>query len=270
MSFVTTQPLRQNCDAARRGAPELMHKPDPSVILDLLQAFRWSKTMFAAVDLGVFDALAEGPLSGEALAKRLKANPDALTRLLDGCVGLQLLDRDDRGYRNTPAASAYLCRNTPQSVTGYVNYSNTFYWKLWANLEDAVREGTNRWKQAFGWDDEIFANVFRTEDARREFLLAMHGYGLMTSPEAVAAFDLSRFRRFVDVGGATGHLAMAACERYSNMQGVVFDLAEVLPRARELVGASKVAGRIECVVGDFFADPLPPGDIYGLGLIADR
>ena len=27
----------------------------------------------------------------------------------------------------------------------------------------------------------------------------MHGYGLMTSPEAVAAFDLSRFRRFVDV-----------------------------------------------------------------------
>jgi acetylserotonin O-methyltransferase len=119
-----------------------MHKPDPRVILDLLQAFRWSKTMFAAVDLGVFDALAEGPLSGEALAKRLKANPDALTRLLDGCVGLQLLDRDDRSYRNTPAASAYLCRNSPQSVTGYVNYSNTFYWKLGANLEDAVREGT--------------------------------------------------------------------------------------------------------------------------------
>jgi acetylserotonin O-methyltransferase len=244
-----------------------MHKPDPRVILDLLQAFRWSKTMFAAVDLGVFDALAEGPLSGERLAKRLKANPDALTRLLDGCVGLQLLDRDDRGYGNTPAASAYLCRNSPQSVTGYVKYSNTFYWKLWADLEDAVREGTNRWKQAFGWDGEIFANVFRTEDARREFLLAMHGYGLMTSPEAVAAFDLSRFRRFVDVGGATGHLAMAACERYSNMQGVVFDLPEVLPLARELVGASKVAGRIEVVAGDFFADPLPPGDIYGLGRI---
>ena len=244
-----------------------LSKPDPSVILDLLQAFRWSKTMFATVDLGVFDALAEGPLSAEALSKRLKANPDALTRLLDGCVGLQLLDRDDRNYRNTPAASAYLCRNSPQSVTGYVNYSNSFYWRLWGNLEDAVREGTNRWKQAFGWDDNIFANVFRTEDARREFLLAMHGFGLMTSPEAVAAFDLSRFRRFVDVGGATGHLAMAACERYSNMQGVVFDLAEVVPLARKLVGASKVAGRIEFVAGDFFADPLPPGDIYGLGRI---
>ncbi len=246
---------------------ENLAKPDPRIILDLLQAFRWSKTMFAAVALGVFDALAEAPLSGEVLAERLKANPDALARLLDGCVGLQLLDRDQRGYRNTPAASAYLCRNSPQSVASYINYSNTFYWKLWGNLEDAVREGTNRWKQAFGWDDNIFANVFRTEEARREFLLAMHGYGLMTSPEAVAAFDLSRFRRFIDVGGATGHLAMAACERYPHMQGVVFDLEEVLPLARKVVGASQVAGRIEFVAGDFFADPLPPGDIYGLGRI---
>jgi len=242
-------------------------KPDPSVVLDLLQAFRWSKTMFAAVSLGVFDALAEGPRSLESLADGLKANQDALRRLLDGCVGLQLLDRDDNGYRTTPASATYLCRKSPLSVASYINYSNTFYWKLWANLEDAVREGTHRWKQAFGWEDNIFANVFRTEEAKREFLLAMHGYGLMTSPEVVAAFDLSRFRSFVDVGGATGHLAIAACERYPDMRGVVFDLNEVVPLAREVVGASKVAGRIEVVAGDFFEDPLPPGDLYGLGRI---
>ena len=68
-------------------------KPDPSVVIDLLQAFRWSKTMFAAVALGVFDALKDGPLAVETLASRLRANTDALERLLDGCVGLQLLDQ---------------------------------------------------------------------------------------------------------------------------------------------------------------------------------
>jgi acetylserotonin N-methyltransferase len=242
-------------------------KPDPSVVLDLLQAFRWSKTMFAAVSLGVFDALTEGPLSLEMLVRKLEANPDALGRLLDGCVGLQLLDRDDRGYRNTPASAAYLCRKSPVNVASYIHYSNAYYWKLWANLEDAVREGTNRWKQAFGWEDNIFANVFRTEEAKREFTLAMHGYGLISSPVVVASFDLSRFRRFVDVGGATGHLVMAACERYPTMKGVVFDLQQVVPLAKEVIGRSKVGDRIEVVAGDFFADPLPPGDIYGLGRI---
>jgi acetylserotonin O-methyltransferase len=242
-------------------------KPDPSVVLDLLQAFRWSKTMFAAVSLGVFDALKEGPLSVEALAGKLKANPDALGRLLDGCVGLQLLDRDPAGYRNTPAAAAYLCRGSPQDVTSYIKYSNAIYWKLWANLEDAIREGTNRWKQSFGWEGGVFANFYHTDEAKREFLMAMHGYGLMSSPEAVAAFDLSRFRRFVDVGGATGHLVIAACERYPNMEGAVFDLKEVVPLTKEVVGASKVAGRIKAIAGDFFTDPLPPADIYGMGRI---
>ena len=31
--------------------------PDPAIVLDLIEAFRRSKTMFAAVELGVFDAL---------------------------------------------------------------------------------------------------------------------------------------------------------------------------------------------------------------------
>ena len=34
-------------------------KPDPGIVLDLLQAFRFFKAMFTAVSLGVFDALAD-------------------------------------------------------------------------------------------------------------------------------------------------------------------------------------------------------------------
>ena len=79
-------------------------------------------------------------------------------------------------------------------LTGYINYSNAILWKLWGNLEDAVREGTNRWQQTFGWDGPIFSNFFRTEESMREFLMAMHGYGLISSPHVVAAFDLSRFQ----------------------------------------------------------------------------
>jgi acetylserotonin N-methyltransferase len=46
-------------------------QPDPAVVLDLIEAFRRSKTMFAAVALGVFDALADGPKTADALAHEL-------------------------------------------------------------------------------------------------------------------------------------------------------------------------------------------------------
>jgi acetylserotonin N-methyltransferase len=140
-------------------------------------------------------------------------------------------------------------------------------WKLWANLEDAVREGTHRWQQTYGWDGPIFSHFFRTEEAKREFLMGMHGFGVISSPHVVAAFDLSRFHRLADLGAATGHLVIAACERYQNLRGVVFDLPDAIPLAREIVSASTVADRIEFAGGDFFADPLPAADLYSLGRI---
>jgi acetylserotonin N-methyltransferase len=180
---------------------------------------------------------------------------------------LQLLRRRDGLYENSPAAATYLCKNSPHRLTGYINFSNEVMWKLWGHLEDAIREGTNRWKQAFGWDGPIFANFFRTDEVKREFLMGMHGYGLISSPQVVAAFDLARFHRFVDLGGATGHLAIAACQRYPNLRGVVFDLPDALPLARDIVGASPVAERIDIIAGDFFEGALPEGDIFALGRI---
>ncbi len=241
--------------------------PDASVVLDLIEAFRRSKTMFAAVSLGVFDALEPGPRSAAGLAEVLGLNAGALERLLDACVGLQLLKRNGSLYENTPAAAAYLSSNSPTRMTGYLNYSNEILWKMWGNLEDAVREGTNRWQQTFGWEGPIFSSFFKTEAAMHEFLMGLHGQGLLSSPRVVSAFDLSPFRRLVDLGGATGHLAIAACRHYPSLRAVVFDLPEVGSLAREVIAASPVAGRIEFQSGDFFVDPLPEGDLYALGRI---
>jgi acetylserotonin N-methyltransferase len=241
--------------------------PDPAVVLDLLEAFRRSKVMFAAVTLGIFDRLAAGPASVERLAGDLGVNADALGRLLHACVSLGLLTRSGADYANTPAATAYLTSTSPLRLTGYLRYSDAVLWKLWRHLDDAVREGTHRWRQAFGLEGPIFAHFFRSDADRREFLMGMHGQGQLSSPQVVAAFDLGRFRRLADLGGATGHLAMAACRRYPSLRAVVFDLPGVIPLARELIEASGLSDRIELIEGDFFTDPLPVADLFVLGRI---
>ena len=206
-------------------------------------------------------------MSLAALTKTLNVNNDALQRLLDACVGLQLLSREGDEYRNTPVATTYLCKASPDRLIDYIDYTNKYLWKLWANLEDAIREGTNRWYQTFGLEGSIFENFFKTEEARREFLLSMHGYGLVSSPDVAAAFDLSRFRRLVDLGGATGHLAIAICLRFPGITATVFDLPEVCLLAREIIVASPVANRIAVMSGDFFAGELPDGDLFALGRV---
>jgi acetylserotonin N-methyltransferase len=241
--------------------------PDASRVLDYIEAFRRSKAMFAGVSLGVFDALAAGPKAANDLASIIKADADTLTRLLNALVGLGLLTRDGDRYANTPAADAYLVSSSPMQMTGYIRYSNDVIWKLWANLEDAVREGTHRWKQTYGTDGPIFNNFFQTDARKREFLMGMHGFGVLSSPHVANAFDLSRFRTVADLGGATGHLTIALCQRWPQLRGVVFDLPAAVPVANEVVGRSPVKDRIQVVTGDFFENALPPADLYALGRI---
>src|SRR5262249_20349011 len=122
--------------------------------------------------------------------------------------------------------------------------------------------------QTFGLDGPIFANFFRTPDDQREFLQGMHGFGLISSPHVVAAFDLSAHRHLVDLGGATGHLAVAACRRYPGLRATAFDLPGVMPQAREAIAAeADVTGRVDLMAGDFFVDALPPADLYAVGRI---
>jgi acetylserotonin N-methyltransferase len=240
---------------------------DPTNVLDIMLGFRRSKTMFAGVELGVFDALQERPSTAEELALRLACNSSAMRRLLDALVGLNLLQREGDQYRNSAAADELLCTSSPNRLTGYIRFSNDASWKLWTYFEDSVREGSSRWHQAYGWDGPMFDAFFRDETAMREFLMGMNGYGVISSPRVVRAVDLSNFRHLCDLGGATGHLAIAACKAYSNLTATVFELPAVVPVTQEMIDLTDVGNRVSVIPGDFFENELPSADLYSLGRI---
>jgi acetylserotonin N-methyltransferase len=242
-------------------------QPDPAPVLDLIQAFRRSKTMFAAVSLGVFDLLDQGASDLTTIAKKLCVNADALDRLLEACVALGLLGKEGGLYSNSPVAATYLTRSSPNTLAGYILYSDRALYPLWGNLEAAIREGTNRWEQTFGGKAALFDHFFRTDEAHRDFLSGMHGFGQLSSPAVIAAFDLTRFRRFVDLGGGTGHLVLTACARYPKLRGAIFDIPNAIATAKSYLGNGAESPGIVLIAGDFFTDPLPEADIFALGRI---
>ncbi|WP_037226713.1 methyltransferase family protein, partial [Rhodopirellula baltica] len=105
---------------------------DPTPVLQYINGFRFSKVMFAAVELGVFDSLEQQKRSAEDLAIELRCDPAAVSRLLDGLVGMDLLSRDGEQYKNTELASELLTSTSPNRMTGYIKFSNDVSWKLWS------------------------------------------------------------------------------------------------------------------------------------------
>ena len=243
------------------------HSPDAALVLDLIEAFRRSKTMFAAVQLGIFDALADYPQSAATLAKKLTLHEGALQRLLNGCVALGLLHNQDGTYFNTPAASKRLISGSADSLADYVRYSDKSLYLLWGQLEEAVRTGSNRWEEVFGSRTALFDHYFRDDISAASFLGGMHGFGQLASQRIAKAFDLSPFKQLVDLGGATGHLCIAACQAWPHLQATVLDLPAVEKFALGYIKKSAMVSRITFQAADFFVDPLPAADLYSLGRI---
>lgn len=253
--------------AAKHGVLRTMSLPDPKPVLDLIEAFRHSKTMFAAERLGIFDCLHREAASAVELASRLQLHAGALERLLDGCAALGLLRKENGVYRNEAVAEGFLFSESPDTLSWYVRYSDEALFPMWGHLDDAIREGSPRWEQTFRTGEAIFGGFYRSDESMRNFLRGMHGFGMLTSPRVVEAFDLSRFRRMADLGGASGHLAIAACQAYPQLRAVVFDLPRVTAFARENIARSGLEDRIGAEDGDFFRDTLPEADLYALGRI---
>jgi len=251
--------------------------PIPDKLQDLLFAFRESKALFAACELGIFDLLhdSKSPQSAEDIAAKMKADEDAATRLMDTLVALELLQKTKKGeswlYTNTQMASQFLTQSSPDSVYGYIKHSNKLLYPLFGNLESAVREGSNQWMKTFGLSsEEVWQAGYGTEEARLRFLRAMHSTSRHSCHAVVKAFDLSQFHSCCDLGGGTGAMAYTLCQYHPNMKITVCDRQSVVDSAHHFQPSLEECpnqANVSYVVGDFFQPDLPKAELYVLSRI---
>lgn len=165
---------------------------------------------------------------------------------------------------------------SPTHVTLFPVAADSLLYKLWGDLETAVVTGSNCWSCAFGLDSaDVFASVYSNDAAVLRFMRGMHGLCQLSAKPVLTAFDLTFYNMLVDLGGATGALAAAACELYPRMRAVVFDLPGVVTKAQQhfaaAPGVQGLGDRVSWVAGDFFAESqeagLPAGDLYVLSRI---
>jgi ubiquinone/menaquinone biosynthesis C-methylase UbiE len=124
-------------------------------------------------------------------------------------------------------------------------------WDNWAQLTETVRQGKNpSLKSVIDAKDEGIT---------RAFIGAMHVIGRSLSREIASSYDLSRFKRLLDLGGGSGTYSIAFLERNPNMTAVIFDLPDVISLAVERLKDEGFFERVTLVAGDFYKDELPAG-----------
>lgn len=217
-------------------------------VLEDVRGFLKSRVILTAAELDLFTRLNKGQGTADDLAKELRCDQRCLTRLLDCLVALQLLSKQDSVYQ-TSERGALLSAEHPETELPMVLHLNGL-WETWSGLTKTVKTGTNPKRKPV---------TDRGKDSLKDFIGAMHVVGRRLSNEIADAYDLSPFKRLLDIGGATGTYTIAFLAKNPEMTAVLFDLPDVIPLAEESLGSEGLLGRVELMAGDFYQDELPRG-----------
>jgi hypothetical protein len=235
-------------------------------VLAIIQSTRIAQMMFAMVELGIPDLLAGGPRSDADLAGHTGADGPSLHRLLRGLVAAEFLTQEPDGRFGLTASGQALRSDAPGGVQAQTRIQlHEARWRPWGDLVTSVRTGTSAMRRIFGMDEwEYLAH--HPEVAER-FNRFMSRNSMAQQDGILRAYDFSRFRTIVDVGGGHGQLLGAILRAYPSLHGILFDQPAVVAGAGAVLGELGVLDRCTVVGGSLLEAVPPGGDAYVLKLI---
>jgi precorrin-6B methylase 2 len=240
-------------------------EPGAGRIIELGHAFRASRTLLSAVELGVFTILADGPAEIERLIERAGLHTRGARDFLDALVALDLLVRDESGrYANSADADLYLDRRKGSYVGSLLERFGSRDYAVWDSLTAALRTGEPQYDQSVV---NNFAPLYADATARE---LYVRGMTVRTQPVAralAACFPWNEHRTLIDVGTAQGCLPVEIALAHDHIIGGGFDLPALCTTFDEHVQRHGLADRLRFYPGNFLEEPLPQADVLVLGRV---
>ncbi len=193
-----------------------------------------SRALIAACELGLFDALADGPRSAADLAQALTLDELGAETLLNALSGFGYLRRRNGLYSLRRSTRRWFARD------GRINLTRSFglFRVLWTeldDLEDRVRDGGSR----------DFHRPDRDPEFWRRYEMGLAEAARLTAPSIARAVRLGRPpARLLDAGGGHGAYSAAFCARYPDLTATVLDLGPATEVGRELIAEQGLSDRV--------------------------
>ena len=224
-------------------------KHSPEALLKLHFAFTASRTLTAAVQLGVFRPLTEGSRTAEELARELECSSRGLRMLLDALTSLELLEKRGSSYELAPIADEYLVPGRP----GYIGtmFESEVGWRSWSSLTESIRTGTA-------------TQQIETESGAAEFfpklLPSLHVLNqppAQRTAEALGVGSSLRGAKVLDLGAGSGVWGIAVAAADPTATVTAQDYPAVLEIAKRYVDERSLGEQFSFLPGDLLQLELP-------------
>lgn len=214
---------------------------NPAPIFDCFYAYQKTAAIQAAVDIGLFSAIATGHSTVPAIAKACAASPKGVRVLCDYWSVHGLLLKSADSYRLTPVTATFLDRASPAYVGGALEFLNGPIAPFFGRLTQAVRHG----------GCETAGSVEPEYDGWVSFAEAM-GAVMLPNAQALATILGSVSGHVLDVAAGHGLFGITLAQKNPGVRVTALDWPKVLDVARRNATSMGVRDRLTTIAGDAF------------------
>ena len=241
--------------------PQSTAVPPQQIMMNYLLGIPICYMIGAAAQIGIPSLLADGARTAEQVAQVTGTAAEATYRLMRALSALGILSEDGERRFALTAIGQCLLPGTPGSFDALAKM-NIVPWMARAHGEilHALKTGQSAFSKAHG--KSLFVWLSEHPSEQELFGDAMSTFSGMEAELVLAAYDFSRARHIVDVGGGHGLLLSRILAGAPAVRGTLFDRPEVAERAKSSFIDAGLRARCDVVGGDFFEQTPPGGDLY--------
>lgn len=234
--------------------------PPAQELMRLARGYMASQIVGAAARLGLAEQLQDGPRKVTALARAMGADEDALLRFLRAAVSVGLArPQGTDSFAKTPMLELLLPGD--RSLRSFVlSFTGPGLYRPLEEMHNVVKDGRSHTADVLGGD--LWAYYKEHDDESTWFADTMGEQSEFAADVVLPRHDFTGGKKVVDVGGSHGVLLSRVLENTPDATGVVFDLPEVVSRARDYVQRRGLTDRVEFAGGSFLEEIPSGGDVY--------
>lgn len=242
-------------------APQQVMTPPPdAVLMQLLFAPLLQQSIYVAAKLKLADWLVQ-PTTIAELAAHTETQPEPLYRMLRMLASVGIFhENQQHQFELTPLASL-LRSDIPDSMYSFTRVmGEEWLWKNWRELLHCVKTGETAQRKVHGMSSYEYFTVH--PQAGDIFNQAMTNLSASVVPAIVEAYDFSALTTIADVAGGHGRLLAGILNANPSLNGILFDVPEVIEGAGSVLAEEGLLDRVELVAGDFLVSIPAGADLY--------
>ena len=214
--------------------------------LQRIAGSKWSrKTLVAAVELEVFNKIKQGFDTAEKIAESLNTKTKGVERLLNACVALGFIEKEEEQYKNTQLSERFLVKESPDYYGDFIIMTDKIT-ERWDSLTENILKGETPKEQSTNFEDPLFTR-------------AMHNNSLGPAKVLAEKLDFSKYNNLLDLGGGSGAFSIELTNKCPNLKATVYELENVCKTVEEYIEKLGNPEKVKTKIGDFLTDELPEG-----------